>query len=62
MPIGTLTFGTLLILLLNNKEACDFDKFYVDVDNSSIKSAVSLLMSRKINAGDGFCGVLENGK
>lgn len=62
MPIGTITFGALLILLWNNKAVCDFDRFYVDVDNSSIRSAVSELVGRSINVGDGFYGVLENGK
>ena len=62
MPIGTITFGALLILLWNNKEVYDFDKFYIDVDNSSIRSAVVSLIGRHINIGDGFCGVLENSK
>lgn len=62
IPIATITFGALLILLWNNKDVCDFDQFYVDVDNSSIRSAVSVLVNRSINIGDGFYGVLENGK
>lgn len=62
MPIGTITFGALLILLWNNKEVFDFDQFYIDADNLSIRSSVSLLMDRSISIGDGFCGVLENAK
>ncbi len=62
MPIGTITFGALLLLLWNNKEVYDFDQFYIDVDNSSIRSSVSALLGRSINVGDGFYGVLENGK
>lgn len=62
MPIGTITFGALIILLWNNKEICDFDKFYIDVDNSSIRSAVTSILKRPIEIGEGFCGVLENGK
>lgn len=60
MPIGTITFGALLILLWNNKTVYDFDRFYID--NSSIRTAVSEIVGRSINVGDGFYGVLENGK
>lgn len=62
MSIGTITFGALLILLWNNMEVHDFDQFYINVDNSSIRSVVSSLVGRSINVGKGFCGVLENGK
>ena len=62
MPIGTITFGALLILLWNNKEVHDFDQYYIDVDNSSIRSSVVSLVGRSINIGDGFYGVLENNK
>lgn len=62
MRIGTITFGALLILLWNNKEVHDFDKFYIDVDNSSIRSAVTSLVGRPVNISDGFYGILENGK
>ena len=62
MPIGTITFGALLILLWNNKEVHDFDQFYIDVDNSSIRSAVVSMVGRSVNIGDGFYGVLENSK
>lgn len=62
MPIGTITFGALLILLWNNKEVHDFDQFYIDVDNSSIRSSVVSLVGRSVNIGDGFYGVLENSK
>ena len=40
----------------------DFDQFYIDVDNSSIRSLVVSLVGRPVNIGDGFYGVLENGK
>lgn len=62
MPIGTITFGAFLILLWNNKEVNDFDQFYIDVDNSSIRSAIVSLVGRFVNIGDGFYGVLENSK
>ncbi len=62
IPIGTITFGALLILLWNNKEVYDFEHFYIDVDNSSIRSVVVSLVGRSINIGDGFYGVLENSK
>lgn len=62
MPIGTITFGALLILLWNNKEVDDFDQFYIDVDNSSIRSSIVSLVGRTVNIGEGFYGVLENSK
>lgn len=62
MPIGTITFGALLILLWNNKEVHDFDQFYIDVDNSSIRSAIVSVLGRSVNIGDGFYGILENSK
>lgn len=62
MPINTTTFGALLILLWNNKEVYDFDEFYIDVDNSTIRPTVSSLVGRPLNIEEGFCGVLENGK
>jgi Fe-S-cluster-containing hydrogenase component 2 len=62
IPISTITFGALLILLWNHKEVYDFDKFYIDVDNSSIRSEITSLIARPIDIEDGFYGVLENGK
>lgn len=62
MPIRTITFGALLILLWNNKEVNDFEQFYIDVDNSSIRSAIVSLVGRTVDIGDGFYGVLENNK
>lgn len=62
VPIRTITFGALLILLWNNKEVCDFDQFYIDIDNSTIRAAVSSLVGRFINVREGFYGILENGK
>jgi len=62
MPIGTITFGALIILLWNNKEVGDFNQFYIDVDNSSIRNKISDLVGRSIEIGDGFCGILENSK
>lgn len=37
-------------------------QFYIDVDNSSIRSSVVSLVGRSVNIGDGFYGVLENSK
>ncbi len=62
MPIGTITFGALLMLLWNDKEINDFDEFYIDVDNSSIRTVVEKILKRKTHVSDGFLGVLENSK
>ena len=60
--IRTITFGALLILLWNNKEVYKFDRFYIDVDNLSIRTVVSSMIERTARISDGFHGVLENEK
>lgn len=62
IPISTITFGALLILLWNNRKENDFDKYYIDIDNSSIRKPISALAGRSIKLSEGFCGVLENEK
>ena len=62
MPICTITFGALLILMWNIKEIKEFDSFYMDVDHSSIRNDISKILGRSINISEGFQGILENEK
>lgn len=62
MSIATVTFGALFIFLWNNKVVYDFNKFYIDVDNSSIRRVVSDMIGRDVEISEGLCGILENAK
>lgn len=62
LQINTITFGALLILLWNNVMINDFDEFYIDVDNSSIREVVKDKIGRSCSISDGTLGVLENSK
>lgn len=62
LPIRTITFGALLILLWNNKKVYKFDDFYIDVDNSSIRKEVVKLLGRKADVSYRLLGILENSK
>lgn len=62
LKISTLTFGALLLFLWNCQDVQNFDQFYIDVDNSSIREKVNGELGRAANVSDGFFGILENGK
>lgn len=62
LQINTITFGALLILLWNNVTINDFDEFYIDVDNSSIRQVIENKIGRSCSISDGTLGVLENSK
>lgn len=60
--IQTLTIGALMIMLWNNIEIRDFDQFYIDVDNTSIRSELERIIGREIRLSIGADGILENEK
>lgn len=62
LRINTVSFGALLLLHWNFKAVRDFDIFYVDIDNSSIRKSTEKLLGREIDISKGYLGVLENGK
>lgn len=62
IKILTVTIGALLIMLWNNVELQDFTQFYIDIDNTSIRSKVERLIGREIQLSMGTCGILENMK
>jgi hypothetical protein len=62
LKISTLTFGALLLFLWNCEDVSEFDKFYVDVDDYSIRENVEQELNRKINISEGLLGILENSK
>lgn len=62
IKIQTLTIGALLIMLWNNVEIQDFNEFYIDVDNISIRSELERVLGREIHLSIGIDGILENEK
>lgn len=62
IQINTITFGALLIALWHLEEIDDFDSFYIDIDNSSIRRAMEDVIEKKINISFGNLSVLETGK
>lgn len=62
IKIGTITFGALLILMWNLSLIDDFDRFYIDVDNSSIRKEIEKIIGRKVKISIGTEGTLENSK
>ena len=60
VKINTITFGALLMLAWNFIQIVDFDEFYIDVDNSTIRKVVESKLSRKSSISDGHLGILEN--
>lgn len=62
LQINTVTFGMLLIFLWNLEEVNDYDRFYVDVDNSSLRAKSEAFLQRRIHISGGHLGILENTK
>lgn len=62
IKIQTLTIGALLIMLWNNIEIQNFNQFYIDVDNTSIRSELERVIGREIQLSIGTDGILENEK
>lgn len=62
IKIQTLTIGALLLLLWNNVEIQDFGRFYMDVDNTSIRIELERIIGRKIHLSIGADGILESEK
>lgn len=60
--ISTVTFGMLLIVLWNFDTIDDFDQFYIDVDNSSLRKKLEAYLDKKIRISTGYLGILENSK
>ena len=62
IQINTFTIGMLLIFLWNLTELNDYDIFYIDVDNSSLRKKAEEFLGRKIHVSVGYFGILENMK
>lgn len=62
LHISTLTIGALFLFLWNCEEVSDFDQFYIDVDNSSIREMVEKELDRRVHISGGMLGILENSK
>ena len=62
IEIQTLTIGALLIMLWNNIEVRDFSRFYIDVDNTSIRNEVEKAIGREVRLSLRTGGILENEK
>lgn len=62
LKISTITFGALLILMWNFVCIDDFDKFYIDVDSSSIRKEIEKAIGRRVRITSGTEGTLENSK
>ena len=60
--IMMVTFGMLLIVLWNFDTIDDFDQFYIDVDNSSLRKKLEAYLDKKIRISTGYLGILENSK
>jgi hypothetical protein len=62
IKVSTVTFAILLIFMWNASDIHDFEEFYIDVDNSSLRRTAEKLLGRKIHISDGYEGMLENSK
>ncbi len=62
IQINTITFGALLSLLWNLKDIENFDDFYIDIDNYSIRVAVESILNKKITLPYGYLSIFEIGK
>ena len=62
IKINTVTFGILLIFLWNLEELNDYNIFYIDVDNSSLRKKAEEFVERRIHLSIGHLGILENMK
>lgn len=62
IQINTVTFGMLLIFLWELTELNDYDIFYIDVDNSSLRKKAEAFLGRRIHVSLGHLGILENMK
>lgn len=60
--ISTVTFGLLLIVLWSFDTIDDFDQFYIDVDDSSLRDKLESYLERRIRITIGHLGILENSK
>ena len=60
--ISTVTFGMLLLVLWNFDTIDDFDQFYIDVDNDSLRGKLSAYLEKRIRISEGYLGILENNK
>lgn len=62
IQINTVTFGMLLIFLWDLTELNNYDIFYIDVDNSSLRKKAEVFLGRRIHVSVGHFGILENMK
>lgn len=62
LQINTVTLGMLLIFLWNLEEVNDYDLFYIDANNSSLRRSAEDIMQKNINISRGHLGILENTK
>lgn len=57
-----ITFAILLIFMWNALEIEDFDDFYIDVDDSSLRKEAEKILGRRIRISSGHEGMIENSK
>ena len=62
ISISTVTFGLLLLVLWSFDTIEDFDQFYIDVDDSSLRRKLENYLERRIHLSIGHLGILENSK
>lgn len=62
IKISTVTFAILLIFMWNALEIEDFDDFYIDVDDSSLRKEAEKILGRRIRISSGHEGMIENSK
>lgn len=62
ISISTVTLGMLLIVLWNFDSIDNFDQFYIDVENSSLRDKLEAHLERRIGLTHGYLGILENSK
>ena len=62
ISISTITFGMLLLVLWSFDSIEDFDQFYIDVDDSSLREKLESYLERGIRLSAGHLGILENSK
>ena len=60
--ISTVTFGMLLIVLWSFDTIDNFDQFYIDVDDYSLRDKLEAHLERRIGLTHGYLGILENSK
>lgn len=62
IKINTITFGALLVLLWNHVRLTDFSRFYIDIEDPSIREEIRQLLGRDIRITEGYKGILEIAK